>query len=436
MPTTMNTVIQYIRRIAAACEPGDAPDRDLLARFAQGRDEEAFAALMRRHGPMVLSVCARVLSQAQDAEDAFQATFLVLARKAGSLERPALLANWLYGVAYRISLKARTEAAHCRAKETTVSDVAAMEPASECAWTDVRCVLDDEIARLPEKYRVPFVLCHLEGKTNDEAAALLGRPKGTILSRLAVARERLRCRLTRRGVTLSAAALATILSGASAEAVAPVRQIATRKAAMMVAAGQSVAGVVSARVASLMEGALRAMWFTKLKTTTAVLFVLGALAATGLAYQALDAENPGDTPRLLAQVTTKAKTDSDKLQGTWRIVDMVTNGKPNTKNSPAEEADVVFTGDKMTLAAQPSGKTFLEFTIKLNSSEKPRAIDLTKVTEGVGRGKTALGIYELDSDTLKVCFTQDEDRARPTEFKSADGARHVLLTMRRQKSKK
>lgn len=238
--------------------------------------------------------------------------------------------------------------------------------------------------------------------------------------------------------TLSTAALATMLSGASAEAVAPIRRIATAKAAMILAAGQSVAGVVSARVASLMDGALRAMWFTKLKTTTAVLFVLGALAATGLAYQAWDAENPGDTPRLLAQGTTKAKTDSDKLQGTWRVVDMVTDGKRNVKTSPDEEADVVFTGDKMTLVAQPAGKTFLEFTIKLNSSEKPRAIDLTKVTEGLGRGKSALGIYELDSasDTLKLCITQDEDRARPTEFKSADGARHVLFTMRRQKSKK
>jgi RNA polymerase sigma factor (sigma-70 family) len=432
----MNLVIPIIRRIAAACDSGDAADRDLLARFAQSGDEEAFAALVSRHGPMVLGVCARVLRHAQDAEDAFQATFLVLARKAGGLSRPALLANWLYGVAYRISLRVRMETAQRRARETTVPDVAAMDATPACEWIDVRLVLDDEIARLPDKYRVPFVLCHLEGKTNEEAAALLGRPKGTIQSRLAVARERLRSRLTRRGITLSTGALVTAFSGSSADAVAPTLQLATTKAAVMVAMGQSVVGVVSARVASLLEGALRVMWLTRLKMTAAVLLTLSALTASGLAYQALDGEKPDDGPILFAQQDpAKPKTDHDKLQGTWRILDLVTDGKPNIKENPDDEADAIFADDKMTLVAQPGAKKFREFTIKLNSAKKPKAIDLT-LTQGIGKGKVALGIYELDGDTLKLCFPQDENVARPTKFASTDGSRHVLFTMRRQKGKK
>jgi uncharacterized protein (TIGR03067 family) len=200
--------------------------------------------------------------------------------------------------------------------------------------------------------------------------------------------------------------------------------------------GRSVAGVVSARVVSLMEGACRAMWLSRLKMMAAVLITLSALTATGLTYQARNGEKPNDSPSLLAQPgTAKPKTDHDRLQGTWRVLDMVTDGKPNIKQNPDDEADATFADDTMSLVAQPGAKKFREFTIKVDSTKKPKNIDL-KVTEGVGKGKVALGIYELDGDTLKLCFPQDENVARPTEFASTDGSRHVFLTMRRQKSKK
>src|SRR5262249_17501866 len=148
-------------------------------------DEAAFTALVNRHGPMVLGVCRRVLRPAHDADDAFQATLLVLLRKARPLRRPELLGNWLYGVAHRTALKARTLAAKRRARERPVVDHLAGAPSPTAAWGDVRPVLDEEVSRLPAKYRAPVVLCYLEGKTNEEAARLLGCPTGTVFSRLA-----------------------------------------------------------------------------------------------------------------------------------------------------------------------------------------------------------------------------------------------------------
>src|SRR5262245_19690150 len=144
----------------------DATDADLLDRFVHTRDEEAFTALLRRHGPAVLGVCRRVLSDPADAEDAFQATFLVLLRKAGSIGRPASLAGWLYGVAYRTALEARSRAARRRAKERQAVPPPPGETTPQVVWADLRPVLDEEVSRLPQKYRVAFVLCHVQGRTN------------------------------------------------------------------------------------------------------------------------------------------------------------------------------------------------------------------------------------------------------------------------------
>src|SRR5579871_6288456 len=177
-----NRLGRYLHKVALLQDGGGMSDRQLLDYFLAQRDEPAFAALMRRHGPMVFCVCRRVLRNAHDAEDAFQATFLVLVRKARSIRRPELLGNWLYGVAYRTALAARGAAVKRRAKER---DMAKPEAVEEDGTQELAALLDRELVQLPEKYRVPIVLCDLEGKTRKEAARQLGWPEGTINGRLA-----------------------------------------------------------------------------------------------------------------------------------------------------------------------------------------------------------------------------------------------------------
>jgi RNA polymerase sigma-70 factor (ECF subfamily) len=182
----------------ASGSPGDA---DLLRRFAADRCEEAFATLVRRHGPLVLSVCRRVLGDVPDAEDAFQATFLVLARRAGSIADPERLGNWLYGVAARVALKARGSLRRRQAREKQVRlPDASPNPAPPSTDDDSAAVLREELGRLPEKYRAAVGLCYLEGKSNAETAGLLRWPIGTVKGRLARARELLRSRLAGRGL--------------------------------------------------------------------------------------------------------------------------------------------------------------------------------------------------------------------------------------------
>src|SRR5262249_12014361 len=185
-----------------------------LRRYATLRDEAAFALLVRRHGPMVLAVCRRVLGRSHDVEDAFQATFLVLARRAASLARPGRRAHWLYGVAARTAPTAPSVAARRRAREKPLDGLEFPKPADP-ALPGLAAVLDEEISRLPAKYRSAFILCYLQGKTTAEAGQELHCPRGTVLSRLAWARERLRGRLTRRGVGLTGVALAAALTEAA-----------------------------------------------------------------------------------------------------------------------------------------------------------------------------------------------------------------------------
>jgi RNA polymerase sigma factor (sigma-70 family) len=216
-----NAILDYLRNFVRPTGQPETADAQLLDRFVTSRDETAFAELVRRHGPMVLGVCRRVLRQEQDVEDAFQATFLVLVHKAASLRALPILGGWLYSVACRVASKARVARARRQAREARALLREAEAPDEEPLWRDVRRVLDEEVQRLPERFRVPFLLCYLQGKTNEEAAQELGCPKGTILSRLATARERLRARLVRRGVTLSAGVFVTLLSERAGASVLP-----------------------------------------------------------------------------------------------------------------------------------------------------------------------------------------------------------------------
>jgi RNA polymerase sigma factor (sigma-70 family) len=251
-------------------------DSQLLQRFAQTGEEAAFQILLQRHGPMVLGVCRRLLADANDADDAFQATFLVMIRKAGSLIVWGSLASWLYGVAYRTALKARTEAARRWRHERRAAEATQVDPAaSELVVSDLRQVLDQELSRLPEKYRAPLVLCYLKGKTNEEAARLLGWPAGSMSRRLAKGRELLRERLLQRGVEVTGVAIAT----AVAESAAPAAVPATLAQAMLQVASLTAAGQAMAEPAVLlMDSVLKQMVYSKVKSAVGLLLLVCTVA--------------------------------------------------------------------------------------------------------------------------------------------------------------
>jgi RNA polymerase sigma factor (sigma-70 family) len=290
----LNVLLQQLRGFVRPLDSG-LTDAQLLGRWLASRDEAAFELLVWRHGSIVLGVCQRLLRRSQDIEDAFQATFLVFLRKAQTIGKGNAVAGWLYQVAYRVALQARQRTSHQPRLDGL--DVLIPVPGTTDAtdWHDIRPVLDDEVNRLSERYRTVFVLCCLEGKTNEEAARELGVPIGTVLSRLARARARLRARLTRRGVTLTAGVLATGWAAEASASVPACLVVSTMKAALLGTAEEAAAaGVVSAQAAALTKGALHVMWLSKLQTTMAALILSVALIGGGglFTYGAL-AAGPG-----------------------------------------------------------------------------------------------------------------------------------------------
>jgi RNA polymerase sigma factor (sigma-70 family) len=297
----------HVRSVMVNQDAAGLGDGELLKRYVRHKDEAALEVLVRRHGPMVMGVCRRVLHHAHDAEDAFQATFLVLVRKAATLQAPGMIGSWLYGVAYRTALDARKAAAKRRAKE---AKVAAHSPIPEDTWADLRPVLDQELERLPDKYRAVVVLCDLEGKTRREAARHLGCPEGTVASRLASARTLLAKRLLRHGLSISGGALAAVLSQ-NASACVPTAVVAsTTHAAAALAAGQAMAGLISANILALTEGVVKSMFLTKLKIAGALTLTVAGLLGGLLTRQALadKAANPKneDPPQAAAPAANKA----------------------------------------------------------------------------------------------------------------------------------
>jgi RNA polymerase sigma factor (sigma-70 family) len=275
----LSTVLRHIHKLVDAHRTEELTDAQLLERFVSRHEEAAFAALVQRYGPMVLGVCRRVLHHEHDAEDAFQATFLILVRKAARIGKREALGCWLHQVAYRLALKAKASAARRRLRERRVTSMQQTDFIATVAWNDLRPVLDEEVDRLPEKFRTPFVLCYLEGKTYEQAAQQLGCLPGTVSRRLAQARALLRVRLTRRGLALPAGVLAVALSQhAAAASVSAPLAASTIKAALSSTAGTAAtAAGVSTQVAALVKGGLRAMFATKLKIVTALVLAVSAV---------------------------------------------------------------------------------------------------------------------------------------------------------------
>jgi RNA polymerase sigma factor (sigma-70 family) len=324
MSTTQADFLRYLHTLTARQATGLLPDQQLLQHFLHERSEASFAALVARHGPMVLSVCRRILQNAQDAEDAFQATFLVLARKAGSIRKQTSLGSWLHGVAFHsaecLKAKIKRRAAHERRRSARPPG----EAMDEITWRELRLVLDEELQRLSEKYRAPLVLCYLEGRTQDEAARQLGWTKSTFRRRLESGRTTIGRRLTRRGVTLSAALIAPLLADAAVQAsLPPLLMTSTVRAGMASATGQALVPLVSAQVAALAEGGVASLAAKKVSIALVLLVPLALsvgflLASRGVSSRTL-AEAPASPAPQSPPAHSASKAETVEIKG--RVLD-------------------------------------------------------------------------------------------------------------------
>jgi RNA polymerase sigma factor (sigma-70 family) len=282
----LSDVLQRMRTLAQVRALRGQGDGALVERFVNNNDEAAFELLVERHGPMVLGVCRRILADGHDAEDAFQAVFLLLARRASTIRKPNAIGAWLHAVARQVACRARKgRDRRNRLQVLTACEAGPAAPDEQTVrveWRELRPVLDEELGRLPEKYRAPVVLCYLEERSNTEAAEQLGWPVGTVKGRLAQARSLLQTRLARRGLALSAGLILT-------ETVSPALEASTVEQAARIASGATPAAAgVSPTIEGLYYGGLRALKLAKIKVIVAVLAFVSICAVSGAyAYSAL-----------------------------------------------------------------------------------------------------------------------------------------------------
>ncbi|WP_406695076.1 RNA polymerase sigma factor [Singulisphaera sp. Ch08] len=335
-------VLPQIQRIFHGGTLAGLTDGQLLERFAARSDEAAFEALLARHGPLVLTVCRNLLHDRDDVEDAFQATLLILVRKAGSIQLETSLGPWIYSVAYRVAIRARANRGLRARRENTRADLDPQAPLGDLDGHDVPPLLHDELARLPERLRAPIVLCYFQGLTHEMAAEQLRCPVGTVRSRMARARLLLRDRLTRKGIGLSTGFLIGTSRQATAATIPRVLTEETIQTAMRIVAGRAAkSGLLSVPVAALMEGVLSAMWVTKLKTAVAVAIMAG-FVMTGVVALAVQA--PDDTP---GEAVPAKPPQADQVEST----DRESHSRTSTKT--------YYVGDLVLLS-----------TVTVNGSEK------------------------------------------------------------------
>jgi RNA polymerase sigma factor (sigma-70 family) len=429
MPDALDHVMDFLRRTLGPAD-GDG-DGELLRRFAAGREEAAFAGLVRRHGAMVFGVCRRLLHDLHDAEDAFQATFLLLARRAASVRQPESVASWLYGVAYRVARKARAAAA--RRPEVGANPAeppSPADPVAEAAWHELRPVIDEELNRLPEKYRAPLVLCYLEGRTNEEAARLLGWTRGTVSGRLARARDLLRPRLARRGLALAAGGWASWLAEKGATPVS---------AALVEKVRAVLTGGVSVPAAALAQGVLRTMFAKKVLTVAAVVLALGLIGGgVGLLGRPGPAAAGGDNKEApnakpgviftLPEVPNKERGDDlQKMRGTWQAVMMEHDGERLPPES-IKGFRVAVSG--RTITFDPDGHRRAASILRLvrGVTNQPGTIWLRTEAR---KAPTVRGIYALADGRLTLCFDNDQGKTAPTNFTTTSGSGLTLLVLER-----
>jgi RNA polymerase sigma factor (sigma-70 family) len=372
-------VVRHLCGLVQPCASVEQTDDLFLDRFVQQCDQDAFAALVQRHSRMVLNVCRRVLGNVHEVDDAFQATFLILARRSRALVRRGSLAGWLYTVAYHTALRARAERLRQPGQQPQDLDMLCTESTGAGSTGELRSLLDAELSRLPDKYRLPLVLCYLEGKTNDEAARELNWPSGTVKGRLARARDLLRHRLALRGAAVTAVGLAAVLADAgTAVAVAPALIQTTTQAAVAFAAGQAATVAGSAKAVALAIGGLRVMTWMKLKLIGIVALV-ATVAVSGagvfthqmLAAQRQNSNNPSGA---VAADDKDAKPD-ERLLAALKDADLIFTAKiAKSEATPNAPARVTFENAKALRGNLPQN---LDFRIT-PQKDKDARMHLTK----------------------------------------------------------
>ncbi len=489
MPTSpLSVVIQHLQ--ADFSPAGDGmTDGELLARFVRSQDQDALAALVQRHASMVWGVCCRLIRNHHEAEDAFQATFLVLVLKAAGVPRQSI-ANWLYGVARQTAVRLRATAAKRGRRESQVVNMP--EPTMpEVRDADLQRVVDEELSRLPDHYRAVIVLCDLESMTRKEAARQLGMPEGSVASRLARARALLAKRLTHRGFVFFGGSVAPVLSAGSASATVPPDLVAaTIQAAGRIAASKAATGVVSAQVAALTQGMVKAMFATKIKKVMAVAMVVGlvlggiGVGAGLLSSPAAVAQQPGAKPEdgnkgndaadgtvrvlddqiaRLRKLQKQAELEAAQAKETSaaieraigelraqrdRFLKMANEEKPAqpklaktdrermvgnwfiTNDDSLRKGEMwVFTEDSILMYAKNGGANGQLYSHRLDSDKDPKQMDITVTRVNgpvIGVNK---GLYVLEGDELRLCVAA-VGKDRPVAFPEKPKPGEVLVLQR------
>ena len=409
----MTTVIQHLRRTVLLRDAAAFNDGQLLDCFLTQREEAAFTALVRRHGPMVFGVCRRILTDAHDAEDAFQATFLVLARKAASIWPRDQVGPWLHGVALRTASKARCQKARRHVVERQAGAAREWElPSDDLLWRDLRPLLDAELQRLPEVYRAPVVLCDLEGASRGEAARRLGVPEGTISSRLARGREMLGQRLRRRGVTLGAGALALALAK-EASAALPRQLLETTV--------HSALSGATAPVAALAQGVIQAMIYSK-STLAAAVLTVAAVVALGLGVGAHQAQAEKPKPAAVAEVEAADKADKQEVGPS--VAGVIVGAKGNSLTLRVQEDPAKKETIEKTFTLAKDAKVRLQHGLKKESKDGTAADLLEGTTVTV----------ELSVDKKSVLSISVHPGSVSGSVKSVDATKNALTITLKSKA--
>ncbi|WP_406699316.1 sigma-70 family RNA polymerase sigma factor [Singulisphaera sp. Ch08] len=448
----MKTMYRDLRTLFGAGALGSCTDGQLLDLFLARREEAAFEELVNRHGPMVWGVCRRVLHRHHDAEDAFQATFLVLARKGDSIVPRERLANWLYGVAVQTALKARSLILKRGERERQVMTMPEPPTHRPSLTDDLGPWLDQELSRLPEKYRVPIVLCDLEGESHKAAAGRLGWPIGTLSGRLSRARALLTQRLNRHGQGLSVGTLVLALAQEANSASLPLALVgSTARAAGSFTGGRAATELLSAQVIYLAESVLTALALSKIKVVVAYVLMAGlvGLSLGGQVVTAEVLEGPAKPRRAEAhesqptkiaakKVTGSPDLDLQLLQGTW-FGSITELGGPPPSGKPArippqvqliiKGDQLLFRGPKLDQAIKVGTIEEKAFTLKLGVEANQPTIDLMlAMTANDKPPLTYRGIYSLGKRHLLIGLSGPGQK-RPKDFKAGASPPRLLIDL-------